>query len=70
MTKDERLNQRKPKITCKLSQNFVKRSHLKFISFLCPQNCSALFAGRTSTFIICHQLFTILRICECPGSWT
>jgi len=34
MTKDERLNQLKPKITCKPAQNSVKCSHLKFLSFV------------------------------------
>jgi len=33
MTKDERLNQWKPKISCKPAQNFVKCSHIKFLSF-------------------------------------
>jgi len=53
MTKDERLYQWKPKISCKPAQNFVKCSSSKCLSFLCPQNCSAL-PGRARTFIICH----------------
>jgi len=48
------------KITCKPSQNFVKCSHLKLLSFLCPQNCSALFVGRASSFIICRFLLFCL----------
>jgi len=54
LTKDERLNQWKPKISCKPVQNFVQCSHFKFISFLCPQNCSSLFAVSVRTFISCH----------------
>jgi len=55
MTKDERLNQWKPNISYKSAQNFVKCSHFKIPSILFPQNCSAVFVGRASTFIICHQ---------------
>jgi len=66
MTKDERLNQWKPKISCKPAQNFVKCSHLKFLAFVCPQNCSVLFVGHASTFIIFRPTnFTVLPICEC-----
>jgi len=53
MIKDENLNLRKSKITCKPVQTFVKCSHLHLPPSLCPQNCSALFVGRTSNFIIC-----------------
>jgi len=63
-TKDERLNQWKPNISCKPAQNFVKYSPLKCLSFLCPQHCSAL-SGRSCTFIICRPTnFIALPICE------
>jgi len=52
MTKDERLNQWKPKIY-QPAQKFVKCSHLNIRSFLCPQNCSALFVSCSYIFIIC-----------------
>ena len=40
------------KISCKPAQNFVKCSYVKFSSL--STNCSALFVGRASTFIICR----------------
>jgi len=30
-------------------------AHLNLAPFLCPQNCSALFVGRASNFIICSS---------------
>jgi len=36
MTKDERLNPWKPKISCKPAQSFVRCSHLNLPPFLCP----------------------------------
>jgi len=61
MIKDENLNLRKSKITCKPAQTFVKCSHLHLPPSLCPQNCSALFVGRTSNFIMCSP--TKPRLC-------
>jgi len=60
MTKDERLNQWKPKISCKPAQNFVKCSHIKFLSFLCPQNCAALFVGHASNLSFAAPLILIV----------
>jgi len=54
MTKDEMLNPWKSKISCKPAQNFVKCSHLNLPPVLSPQNCSLLFVGRATTFIICR----------------
>jgi len=54
MTKDERLNQWKPKTSWKPEQKFVKYLHTNFLSFLCPQNFSVLFVCRASNFIICR----------------
>jgi len=54
MTKDERLNPWKPKLSCKPAQNFLKCSHLNLPPFPCPQNCSSLFVGQASAFIICR----------------
>jgi len=61
MPKDERLNPWKPKISCEAAQNFVKCSYLNLPPFLCPQNCSALFVDRASTYIICRP--TKLSLC-------
>jgi len=56
-TKDEMLMVLwKLKLPCKPGKNFVKFSHLNLPPFLCPQNCSALFVDRASTFIICHHI--------------
>jgi len=49
MTKDERLNLWKPKISRKPAQNFMKC----LPPFLSPQSCFALFVGRANTFIKC-----------------
>jgi len=49
--------------SCNLMQTteiFVKCSHLNFPPFLCPHNYSALFVGRTSTFIICRPTKLLL----------
>ena len=51
LTKDERLNQWKPNISCKPAQNFVRCSHLKFLSFL--GSCKSLYI----TFIIHKEQF-------------
>jgi len=48
-TKNERLVLWRPKILYKAGNNFVKCSHSKFSSFLCPQNSSsASFLGHAS----------------------
>jgi len=63
MTKDERLKQWKTKISNKRAQKFVKCSHLKFPSFLCPQNFSGLFVGQlywaAIGFYFNNQLYTL-----------
>jgi len=59
-TKDERLVLWKPKISRKPEKNFVKYSHLNAPHLLCPQNCSVLFVGRASTFIICRPTTPLL----------
>jgi len=46
MTKGERLNSWKSKISCKQRKNCVKCSHLHY---------SALFVGRAGNFIICRS---------------
>jgi len=51
MTKDERLNSWKSKISWKPAQNFVKYLYLNLPPFLRPQDCSTLFVGRAITFI-------------------
>jgi len=73
MTKDE-TEPVESKNHMQTAQNFVKCSHLKFISFLCPQNWSGLFVGRTSSFIICHPtsfslfcLFASVQVHERKG---
>jgi len=53
MTKDEKLNPWRPKISCKPVQNFVKCLHLNLPPFF-VQNGSTLFVGCASTFIICR----------------
>jgi len=40
---------------------FEKCSHLKFLFFPCPQNCSALIVGRGSAFIIRRPINFYLR---------
>jgi len=66
MTKGDRLNPWKYKISCKPAQTFVKCSHLNLPPFFCPQNRSALFVGHASTFIICSAInfHCVFLICE------
>jgi len=47
-------------ISCKPGKIFVKCSHLKWPALLCPQNFSALFVGRASTFVICFPTTLLL----------
>jgi len=65
MTKDQRLNPWRPKISCKPAQNFVKGLHLNFPPCF-VQNGSALFVGCASTSIICRPAKPplCLFICE------
>jgi len=78
MTKDE-TEAVETKISCKPTQNFFKCSHLQFCSFLCPQNCSALFVGHACIFIISPHQF-LFHLCasvswdknhaiQSPDSW-
>ena len=48
------------------SAKFCEVFALKFAYFLCPQNCSALFVGRASTFMIFRppNIHCILLISE------
>jgi len=45
MTEDERLNTWRAKILMQTSAKFCEVFALKFTSFLCPQNGSAVFMG-------------------------
>jgi len=53
MTKDERLNPWRPKISCEPAQNVVKCLHIK-LPPLFVQNSSTLFVVCASSFIICR----------------
>jgi len=68
MTKDCcRVEPVEAKISCKPAQNFVMRSRLNLPHFLYPQNHSAVFFGRASTFIICCSTNLLLCFAYLPA---
>jgi len=64
VTKDERLNQWKPKILCKPAQNFVKCSPLKFLSFVHKIVPRYLSVAQALLLFAAPPIFIVLLICE------